>query len=267
MKAKVKTKEKTFIFYEDELNDDFMDNHLSRPVIDESYKFKRDNKFNNFWSAILYYGIAKPILSAFSFFSGVKIVNKKELKKLKKQGAFIYMNHTNVFDMYGVVTYVLRGRRTNIIGYSDTTTMPVVKHIARACGLLPLPGTMEATRKFLEALEYYINEKHQYVLIFPEAHVWPYYTKIRPFVSASFHYPAKLNAPIVPIVMTYEKRRFRKKPKKVVRIGEVIYPKEGLSVGENKKYLHEECYKQMVDISESIEQFEYIKYIKTEKEN
>ena len=71
-------------------------------------------------------------------------------------------------------------------------------------------------------------------------------------------------APVIPIVTTYRKRRFLKKPGMDIRVGKVIYPKENLTLRENKIYLAEECYKQMVEIANSVTQYEYIKYIKQE---
>ena len=48
------------------------------------------------------------------------------------------------------------------------------------------------------------------ILIYPEAHIWPYYTKIRPFPSTSFRYPIKFNVPSFSITTTYQKVGKRK---------------------------------------------------------
>lgn len=256
--------EQKIIYYKDELHDDFKQTSLDRPPVKENYKYKRTNPINNFFSNILYYGIAKPVFYVFNFFSGVRYHNVKNLKKLKKEGAFIYANHTTFYDMFTIQACVVRNKRTNIIGYSDTTTIPVVKNIGRALGYLPLPTDFNNIKRLQDAMEFYIKDKKQHILIFPEAHVWPYYTKIRPFEAGSFHYPAKLNAPIIPIVTTYRKRKLFKKPGIDIRVGEPIYPKNDLSIRENKMYLRKECYNQMVEISQSVKQYEYIKYIKQE---
>lgn len=257
-------KEKT-IYYHDELNDDFKKTKLNRPPLKENYKYKRTNRFNNLLSDFLFFCIAKPVFYVINFFSGVKYHNVKNLKELKDKGAFIYSNHTTFYDMFTIQACVVRGKRTNIIGYSDTTSIPVVRHIGSALGYLPLPDTLKLTKAFQDSLDFYINEKKEHILIFPEAHVWPFYTKIRPFVAGSFHYPAKLNAPIIPIVTTYRKRKFRKKPGIDIRVGTPIYPKEELDLKGNKQYLRDACYEQMVEISNSVSQYEYIKYVKVEE--
>lgn len=255
------------IYYTDELNDDFEKTSLKRPELPANYKFKRTNKINNFFSDALYYCIAKPVFKVFNFFSGVRIHDSKKLKEYKNQGMFIYSNHTSFFDVFTIQSCVVKHKRVNIVGYTDASTIPVAKHLCRALGYIPLPSSLKGYKDFIEALRWYTVEMKQDVLIYPEAHIWPYYTKIRPFLDSSFHYPAKFNVPILPIVSTFRKRKFFKKPGIDIRIGEPIYPQEALTTTQNKKYLRDECYKQMVDISSSVEQYEYIKYVKKSDKN
>ena len=42
-------------------------------------------------------------------------------------------------------------------------------------------------KEFRKAIAYRVGQ-NQSVAIFPEAHVWPYYTGIRPFSDASFQF-------------------------------------------------------------------------------
>ena len=257
------------IYWSDELNDDFDEVGLERPQIPENYRYKR-NALSSFFSGIFYHLIAKPILGLYCVFHGIKFVGRKNLKALHHQGAFIYANHVAISDVF---KFQAQGfffhRRINILGYPDALTIPVAKHIVKGLGLLPVPqkGDLKHMMELSEACEYYVGKKKQHILIFPEAHIWPYYTHIRNFLSGSFIYPAKCNAPVLPIVTTWKKRKFGKKPKQVVYIGQPIFPKEELSVQENKEYLHQECLKAMKMIAENVEQFEYIKYIKVDKKD
>ena len=75
---------KTF-YYSDEVHEDFAELNLNRPIIDENYKYLRKNKVNNFFSAILYYMIAKPFLSLVAIESGVRVKNKKNIKPFKNK--------------------------------------------------------------------------------------------------------------------------------------------------------------------------------------
>lgn len=255
------------IYWSDELNDDFDDIGLERPSIPKGYKYKRTNPINNFFSNILYYAIAIPLLGLFCRLKGMKIKGKKNLKQIKKTGAFVYSNHVSFLDVFKIATPVFFGRRVNIIGYSDASSLFFVKHVVRALGYLPLPldGDVTNMMALTQAVKYYIKEKKQIVLIYPEAHIWPCYTKIRNFKDTSFGYPAMLNAPVVPITTTWRKSKIGKGAKQTLHIGNVIYPKPELSVEENRVYMHDECLRQMKEVASSVEQYEYIKYIKTEK--
>ena len=262
--------EKTLtIYWSDELTDDFDERGLERPKIPEGYVYKR-SWLSSFLGGILYHLLAKPFLGLYCVFKGIKIVGKKKLKALKGQGAFLYANHVAVTDVFKLQTRVFFfHRRINILGFPDALTIPVAKHLVKAMGLLPVPdnGDVKHLIELGETAEYYVQKKKQHVLIFPEAHIWPYYTHIRSFKSGSFIYPAKINAPVVPIVTTWRKPKIGKKPKQTVYIGQPIFPREDLTVQENKEYLHEECLKAMRQIAEGVPQYEYIKYIKVEKKD
>ncbi len=47
-------------------------------------------------------------------------------------------------------------------------------------GALPVPDSISEYKKFSKAYKKRISDGHP-VVIYPEAHVWPYYTGIRPF--------------------------------------------------------------------------------------
>ena len=262
--------EKTLtIYWSDELNDDFDEVGLERPGIPEGYKYKR-SAISSFFAGLFYHLIAKPILGIYCLFHGIKFVGKKNLKALHGKGAYLYANHVAITDVFKLQAQCFFfGRRINVLGYPDALTIPVAKHIVKGLGLLPVPpkGDVKHLMELGEACDYYVTKKKQHVLIFPEAHIWPYYTHIRNFVNGSFIYPAKSNAPVVPIVTTWKKRKFRKKPKQVVYIGTPIFPKEEYNVQENRDYLHSECLKAMKLMAENVEQYEYIKYIKVDKKD
>lgn len=267
MKKKDWKKSKT-IYWKDELHDDFDEVGLSRPPVPENYHYKHTNVINNIFSAILYHGIAKPVLGTYCFFHGIRIKGMKNLKELHGKGAYIYANHTAISDVFKYQAYAFFFRkRVNILGYSDTLSMPIVRNITRALGYLPVPleGDLRNLLALSDACNFYIKKK-QFVLIYPEAHIWPYYTKIRNYSPGSFIYPAKFNSPVVPSVTTYRHVWYSKKPRQTVYIGKPIFPDQTLSMSECKMYLYNECLKAMRCMSESVKQQEYIKYIHVEKE-
>ena len=256
------------IYWHDELHDDFDQFISKRPPLKPGYNFIRSNKFANFFGNILYYGIALPLLAIFSYLTGMKVEGRKNLKAIKKTGAFVYSNHGSVPDVYKMASPVCYGKRVNILGYTDSLSVPVLKNVVRQLGFLPLPLGQDPENKaaLIEAMRYYIHKKHQIVLIYPEAHIWPYYTKIRNFKIQTMKYPAIINAPVLPVVTTWRKVWWCKRPKQTVKIGTVIMPKAELSQEENIQYLYDETLAQMRKLAESEKQYEYIKYIYKPKE-
>ena len=256
MNSKDWKKTKT-IYWSDELNDDFDEVGLKRPPVPENYRYLRRC---GFLSWIAYYLLAKPFLSVYCFFHGIKVENKKVLKKLKKTGYFIYSNHVAIADVFKFASYAVPRKRVNIIGYSDTLSLKGVGSLAKSLGYLPIPDDINNLKKMKDAIQTLVNKK-EIILIYPEAHIWPYYTKIRNFKSVSFNYPAEMNKPVLPAV-TIWRGKPNKKPKQTIVFGEPIYPNLELPLMENKAYLHEQCLEQMKEISERYPQVEYIKYIK-----
>lgn len=247
------------IYYSDELNDDFDEVGLKRPPVPKNYRYLR--KFHvSSWLA--YYFFARPIMGLWCFFAGIKVKGKEHLKPLRKKGYFLYSNHVAISDVWKFSSYAL-WKRVNIIGYSDTLSIKGIRPLTRAFGYLPIPDDIDNMLKLKKAINTLVNKK-EVVLIYPEAHIWPYYTKIRNFKDVSFIYPAEMNKPVVPAV-TIWRGKPNKKPKQTIIFGKPIYPQEDLTPLENKKYLHDECLLQMKEIASKYPQVEYIKYIKVEK--
>ena len=250
------------IIYHDELNDDFNElENVARPPVKPNYQYIHKNVFHRLLDNFVYYVIAKPILGCYCLFHGIRYKGKKNLKILKRSGAFIYSNHVAISDVFKYQSFIIHFKRVNIIGYSDASSIPIAKSLVKSLGYLPIPNDNENMLKLKDACIYLTKKRKEYVLIYPEAHIWPYYTKIRPFLSVSFHYPAEASIPVIPAVTIWRKVWYSKKPRQTVVFGAPIFPDKEKTVMENKKYLRDRCYEEMVKISQSYKQVEYIKYI------
>jgi 1-acyl-sn-glycerol-3-phosphate acyltransferase len=108
-------------------------------------------------------------------------------------------------------------------------------------GAWPLADTLKGTMRLLEAIQKMLG-RHQVIAIYPEAHIWPFYTKIRPFPATSFQYASRNGVPAVPIVTTYRHPRglfaAYRKPLMDVHIGEPIYPLAMFDIKENALRMH-----------------------------
>ena len=91
---------------------------------------------------------------------------------------------------------------------------------------MPLPEGLEAHKNFLNAMEYRLKQKHG-IVIYPEARLWPYYTKIRPYDDQSFRYPAKYLVPVFCVTTTYQKTK-KGKLKTVIYVDGPFYPNNEL---------------------------------------
>ena len=99
------------------------------------------------------------------------------------------------------------------------------------------------------------------IITYPEAHVWPYYTKIRPFPKTAFKFAVENNAPVFCTTTTYQKRKEGKKPKITIFVDGPFFVDEKLNKKENQEKLHSCVYNKMQERSAN-SNYEYIEYKK-----
>jgi len=209
-------------------------------------------------SALIY--TAAVIFSSIYLPLGLKVryKNKKVLKEGRKNGAFIYCNHTQPFgDVFLPALPCLPGRIYTVVSPANLG-IPVIGKILPGLGALPLPDNIQGMKRFTAAMEHRLNER-RYITIFPEAHVWEYFTGIRPYSSAAFKYPVKFCRPVYAMTVTYQKWRFGSRPKTTVWIDGPFYPDEKLSSKAQAEQLHGFVYGCMKERS-LCSDYEYIKY-------
>lgn len=194
-------------YYRDELHDEFSGIVRKPFPIDGKYKYKRNNPL---WkiASILFYRV---IMTPFAFFwckckFGLRIKNRKAFKEIKKEGCFVYGNHTLMAGDAFIPSLAAFPKRTEVVVSSDNLAVPFTRPFIEMAGAIPVPTDLHASRGFLNTLEKKILLGHS-VQIYPEAHIWPYYTGIRRFGSASFRYPIKFGAPVYSTTTTFQKRR------------------------------------------------------------
>lgn len=246
--------------YYNNLEDELCYENVKHVVIDENYKYLKKNWLYKFFSAIYYRLIIFPIAFVYSkLICKVKIVNKKCLKKFKHKPLFIFANHThNILDAFNP-SMVFKSQKPYILVNSANLNIPILKGSTKMLGAVPVPDTLSATKNFMEYMEILINKKRK-IIIYPEAHVWQYYTKIRPFKSTSFKYPVKFNTPVFCITTTYQKTKNPHKCKIVLYIDGPFEINHDLSKKEQQEDLRNRVYNQMCERAKNsnYEKFEYI---------
>lgn len=256
-------KEKKIIYYEDELNDEFSTAKIIPRVIDEKYKYEH-NILWNLASYVLQNFISMPIkyLHVKIKFR-IKFVGKKKFKKCRNTGYFIYANHTQPFADTFIPSLANYPKRNFFIVNPENVSIKGVETLIEMLGAIPVPGNKVAAENFLNVINKKI-ESHSSITIYPEAHIWPYYTKIRPFKSVSFKYPVKMEVPAFCITNTYQSYGRKKNKVKIVSyVDGPFFTDKELTIKEQQQKLRNEIYNCMVNRSKN-SNIEVIKYLKKE---
>ena len=255
------------IYYTDEMNDEFSTTEITPRKIDENYVYIHHSAFKRFTHFFWYRIVATPIACAYVRLTfGHQIRGRQKFQKHAKDGYFMYGNHTqDIADPF--IPNMINFPKTNyVIVHPNNVSMPVLGKITPPLGALPIPDGMKAYKNFLEAIDTRISEGHC-VVIYPEAHIWPYYTKIRNFPDTSFAYPAKSGAPVYCFTNTYHKRRFFKQPRIVTYIDGPFYPDMDKPLKARRKELRDKVYRTMCKRAKKSdhEQIRYIKITENKK--
>lgn len=261
-----KSKKPQIIYYRDELHEEFATDHIKAKHIGEEYRYLRtgimDRIGHRFWYRIVAIPLARLYMKL--HFSH-KIVNKEVLAQAGENGYYLYGNHTHFLADALIPTLVNLPKETAVIVHPNNVSMPVLGKITPYLGALPLPDERGALKHFLEALDWH-TDRGDCVMIYPEAHIWPFYTKIRPFVDTSFRYPVQKKLPVFCLTNTYQKRPGRKTPQIVTYLDGPFYPDSGLSAKLQKTKLRDQVYETMCRraLNSNVEMIVYRKYAQEE---
>ena len=192
------------VYYENELEDEFSKAKIKPKRIDGSYNYLFSSAADRFAHAALC-AVAAPLsLICVKLRFSRKIVGKEKLKPYKERGIFLYGNHTQtVFDALNPPTIVFPQATYTVVS-AENVSIKILGNTTHYLGALPTPDTTVAYRNFRAAIKQRINEGCA-VVIYPEAHIWPYHTGIRGFPSAPFYYPADIGTPVFAFTNTYHK--------------------------------------------------------------
>jgi len=240
--------------------DDFVLSDKQDYKLKDNYKWIHNNIFYIILSYIIY-GVLYVIAFIYSkLILRVKVRNKKILKGYKSY--YLYGNHTQVIGDIFDIPSITFPKRPYYICSPSNLGIPILGKLLPFAGALPIPDSIDKMKEFKDSI--HIRDKKQPIIIYPEAHVWPYCTFIRDFPNTSFHFPVEAKKPVFVATRVYKKSK-RKKPKIEIIIDGPFNIKEEYSKKENIQYLRDTVYNTMVNRSKE-SNYEYIKYIKKEKE-
>ena len=259
--------EERFFYYEstedDPIKTETQEKTHNKVELYDGYKYIKKNPFARLYGIILYY-IFKLFARWYArFYLHMKMENRKVIKKAKKTGYVIYANHTNPFhDLLSPA--LVADRHIYTICSPANLDVPFFGKLLPYLGALPLGKNPEQKAEFHAAIDTRIKQGNCLV-IYPEAHVWPYYTGIRKFPAGdrSFKYPVRNNVPIFTMTTTYHKskKKGQARPDMIVYVDGPFYPDPKKSDDENRADLAQKAYDSMVKYSKK-NTYEYIQYRK-----
>ncbi len=246
--------------YHDELNDDFAGINRNEKVIPDDYVYRKDTWIYRLLEFLFYRIIMTPV--AFIYCKckfHYRIENRKVLKAAAREGCFLFGNHTQVPGDGYLAALVPFPKKIGVLVNPDSVAVKGTETFMLCLGAMPLPSNLRGLRNLEEAMQKRLDAGHC-IVIFPEAHIWPYYTKIRPFRSVSFKYPVKWKKPTYCFTVTYQERKFTKRPKMVIYVDGPFYPNETLHPRKQQEELRDRVYETMCMRAKN-SNVEYVHYI------
>ncbi len=193
-----------------------------------------------------------------------KFYGREKLRKARGTGYVMYCNHTNPFhDVFGPA--LAADRRIYTVISPVNLKIPKIGPMLPMIGGVPL-GTNDDEKKAMnEAVDVRLVKQKKCLVIYPEAHVWPYATTIRKFPAGgkSFKYAVRNNLPVFSMTTTYHKRKNGKRdlPRMDIYVDGPFFPDPKLSDEKNQEMLAKKVYESMKKYAKK-NTYEYFKYIK-----
>ena len=258
---------KKIIYYEDLINDDFANNGIKPKLVTADFPFVIKNPFWILGEFLAYRIVATPLVWLIAKVGfGLRIKNRRAIRGLRGTGYYLYGNHSqNMMDAY-TPTLVSFPKHAHVIVGPHAVSLALLRYPVMLLGGIPIPDGIKGKVIFLKALSFRVEQKRT-VVIYPEAHIWPWYTGIRPFSDVSFTYPVKDDVPAVAFVTTYRRRKLfpMLPPLLTVTLSEPFYPDHSLSRSEARRKLRDQVYDFMCREAGTPDNYAYYEYVKKEK--
>lgn len=244
--------------YYSDFTDDFEESADQEYTLPADYRFVREDGGSKLLSGLVY-GLA--VVFGGLYCRCVLHMRVKGRRALRGLGGdvFIFGNHTQpVGDVFIPALCVLPRRIYTVVSPANYG-IPIIGKLLPFLGALPLIPSLHGMKELHAAMAHRLEHGHP-IVIYPEAHVWEYYTDIRPFPDTAFKYPVKFQKPTLAMTVTYRRSRLWKRPVMEVFLDGPFYP-HGETVKEKTADLHRQVYAAMQKRSEN-SNYEYIVYKK-----
>jgi 1-acyl-sn-glycerol-3-phosphate acyltransferase len=191
-------------------------------------RIQRDNYIKEFFCGFFYFFIAIPLLIIFNrCFFGLKIENRKVLKKIKKSGAVTICNHVHEMDS-AICAVGIHRRKLIYVSQPANFDRGIASIFVDVLGSVPTPSTPKELQSFIYTLSRYLR-KGRLVHFYPEGDLIKYDDNIREFQRGAFYLANDAQVPVLPMKIVYRRpdglqRFFKKRPCFTLVFGEPIHP-------------------------------------------
>ncbi|HHU97385.1 MAG TPA: 1-acyl-sn-glycerol-3-phosphate acyltransferase [Petrimonas sp.] len=246
--------------YYTSFNVDFVENpgqHYTLPKDYEWIPTKKSRIRKQKWV----YPLAKAFAYLYCKFGlHITVVGREKFAEAGSSGFFLYGNHTLGMGDVFLPVHACNSKRVFTVASTANLGIPVVGKWLPCLGALPIPNGIKGMAEFRAA----VNERIAQgccVTLFPEAHLWPYCTFIRPINRTAFRFPVENRVPAFGLTVTFQKKRFGKKPKITAFVDGPIVPNAGLPPKEQAADLQTKVTETMKSRAKA-NTYTYINYIK-----
>ena len=228
--------------------------HMYEPLelnINEKYQFINEGKIFSFFSNLLYYGVAFPVLTILNkIVYDLKIEGKENIKNLKT-GAVSVSNHVLFLDC-SMVGLAFGLKKIYFTTREGSFKIPFIRRLIKLLRAVPIPTKINNEVYFVKEINNAL-QNGKIIHFYPEKALWPYHEKIRNFKDGAFNFAIKNNVPVIPIVITFRnpkgiRKLFKKKKDVTMKILEpIMYTAENENKKDSIENLKEQVHKVMED--------------------
>jgi len=138
------------------------------------------------------------------FYFQLKVSGRENLKSV--EGAAITIcNHVNLLDC-AMIACQIKNRRVFFPAKFNNVKKPVIGSLVKWLGGIPIEDTGEGHRLLSRRVEHLLANGN-FVHIFPEGELIFYDADLREFKTGAFWYAYHCDVPIIPMMITYRKRK------------------------------------------------------------
>ncbi|GKS81682.1 1-acyl-sn-glycerol-3-phosphate acyltransferase [Ligilactobacillus pabuli] len=254
------SKKKTYFY--DSFNEDLVTAKQQDYSLPEDYQWETKNGLQRSVNFLTRHGVRALSYLFCPFVLFLHRDRSCQLTAMPQTGCYLYVNHTQTVGDALIPYYILRKKWPAIVVTPANLSLPIIGKLIPHGGGLPIPGQLRRLRDFKQAVFNNIKSG-KCVVIYPEAHLWPYYTKIRPFQPAAFHYPAADQAAVYCLTNTYQKCWWRKKPRITSYLDGPFFAPADLSPKKRQEILSQQVHECMTKRSQQ-STYEYLDYQRRE---